>query len=368
MPRFLPEPAYQHDQVAKIGVLLVNLGTPQAPTAAALRPYLKEFLSDPRVVEIPTLLWQPILRGIILNTRPKKSAHKYASIWTKDGSPLLIWTRKQTALLKGYLGQRIQAPLVINYAMRYGQPAVAQRLDELKAAGCERILVVPLYPQYAASTTASVGDAVMAQLCRYRNQPAIRTMHHFHDDPGYIAALAQSVRDHWQQNGRGDHLLMSFHGIPKRSLTLGDPYHCHCLKTGRLLGEALGLTSQQYTVSFQSRFGRAEWLKPYTVDTLNKLAKTGIKQLDVICPGFVSDCLETLEEIAMEGKTTFLSGGGEAYRYIACLNDRSDWINALTTLVERELTGWLPSKDEADSSKNAAHERLQRARALGAQN
>ncbi|WP_084092439.1 ferrochelatase [Andreprevotia lacus] len=368
MPRFLPEPSYKHDQPPRIGVLLVNLGTPAAPTAAALKPYLREFLSDPRVVEIPRLLWQPILRGIILNTRPKKSALKYASIWGKEGSPLQMWTAKQGSLLKGYLGEQLQAPLVVNYAMRYGQPSVASRLDEMKAAGCDRILVVPLYPQYAASSTASVGDAVFAQLRRYRNQPAVRTVHHFHDDPGYIAALAQSVREYWQMNGRGQHLLMSFHGIPRRSLDLGDPYHCHCLKTGRLLAEALGLSADQYTVAFQSRFGRAEWLKPYTSDVLSTLPRKNVRELDVICPGFVADCLETLEEIAMEGKQTFLSAGGTGFRYIPCMNDRPAWIHALAGLVTRELSGWLTPGWQAETALAEARESQQRARARGHQN
>ncbi|KAF0814234.1 Ferrochelatase [Andreprevotia sp. IGB-42] len=368
MPRFLPEPEFKHDQIARIGVLLVNLGTPDAPTAAAVKPYLAQFLSDPRVVEIPAFVWQPILRGIILNTRPRKSARKYASIWTSEGSPLQTWTAKQASLIKGYLGERLQAPIVINYAMRYGQPAIATRMDELRAAGCDRILVVPLYPQYAASSTASVGDAVFAQMQRYRNQPAMRTVHHFHDDASYITALAQSVRDHWRINGRGDHLLMSFHGLPKRSLDLGDPYHCQCHKTARLVAEALGLAAGQYTLSFQSRFGKAEWLKPYTTATLKKLAKDGVRKLDVMCPGFVADCLETLEEIAIEGKQDFLSAGGEAFRYIPCLNDQPLWINALATMIERELSAWLMPDWQLETAQSAARQSLQRARTAGYQN
>ncbi|WP_035056885.1 ferrochelatase [Andreprevotia chitinilytica] len=351
MPRFLKEPQHHPDQAARIGVLIVNLGTPTAPTAKALRPYLREFLSDPRVVEIPGLIWQPILRGIILNTRPKKSAAKYASIWTRDGSPLQVWTAKQASLLKGYLGEKLQTPLVVSYAMRYGEPSVATRLDELKAAGCDRILIVPMYPQYAASASGSVGDAVAARLACYRDQPAIHTVRSFHDDPGYIAALAQSIRAHWQLNGgRAEHLLMSFHGIPKRSVDLGDPYQRHCLKTAELLGAALGLTSAQYTVAFQSRFGKAQWIKPYTVDVLEKLAKDGIQSLDMVCPGFVADCLETLEEIAIEGKHVFLTAGGRDYRYVPCLNDSPAWISALSALVTRELSAWLPSNQLSETA------------------
>ena len=358
MPDYLTEPAFDHGYTPKTGVLLLNLGTPEAPTAKALRPYLKQFLSDRRVVEIPRAVWWLILNGIILNLRPKKSAEKYASIWTKDGSPLLVHTRKQASLLKGLLGSQGQQ-LVVEYAMRYGKPSVQDVMQNMRAQGVERLLVVPLYPQYAASSSGTALDEVFRTLMKLRNVPELRTVRHYHDHPGYIAALAASVRQHWQQNGRGDKLAMSFHGIPRRTLHLGDPYHCECLKTGRLLAEALGLSREDYVVCFQSRFGKAEWLKPYTFDTLSSLAKQGVAKLDIICPGFAGDCLETLEEIAMEGKTLFLAAGGKEYRYISCLNERDDWIAALADLVLDNLGGWITTPPDANM-------RQLRARACGA--
>ena len=338
---FLPEPTYQHGSPAKIGVLLINLGTPDAPTKTALRRYLKQFLSDPRVVEIPRLAWWPILNGVILNTRPAKSAKKYAQIWSTEGSPLLAHTRKQAKMLQGYLGERTRSPLIVEYAMRYGNPSISSALASLKEQGCDRILALPLYPQYAASSTASALDEVFLTLQQSRNMPELRTVRHYHDDPGYIAALASSVRDYWMQNGRPDKLVMSFHGVPKRSLLQGDPYHCECQKTGRLLAEALGLAMDEYAITFQSRFGRAEWLQPYTAQTLKDLGKKGAKRVDVICPGFSSDCLETLEEIAIECKTDFLNAGGQEYHYIPCLNERDDWLRALSDIVLKHLQGWL---------------------------
>ncbi|UXY14356.1 ferrochelatase [Chitiniphilus purpureus] len=340
MPRFIdssPEPR----EPSLIGVLLVNLGTPQAPTAAAVRPYLRQFLSDPRVVEIPALFWQPILRGLILPLRSGASARKYASIWGKDGSPLRHWTEKQAKLVKGRLGMRHGQTLRVAYAMRYGEPSIAAALDALCEQGCERILLVPLYPQYAASTTATACDAVFARLARYRNQPALRTLRSFHDDAGYIDALAQQVRQHWQHEGRGEHLLMSFHGVPRFTWEKGDPYYLQCRQTAAALAQALGLPEGHHTLAFQSRFGRTEWLQPYTADTLVKLARSGVRELDVICPGFVADCLETLEEIALEGKQAFLNAGGRTLRYIPALNDSERWLDALIQLIERELAGWL---------------------------
>jgi ferrochelatase len=343
---FRTEPPYRHGTAAKTGILLINLGTPDAPTAAAVKPYLREFLSDPRVVEIPRALWWPILNGIILNTRPRKSAEKYALIWTAEGSPLLVHTQRQAKLLRGYLGESLADAPIVEYAMRYGNPSVAAGLDKLKQQHCERILVVPLYPQYAASSTASAFDAVFEALGKMRNMPEIRTIRHFHDHPGYVAALAASVREDWQKNGRPDVLVMSFHGVPRYALEKGDPYHCECQKTGRLLAEALELQPQQYRICFQSRFGRAEWLKPYTAATLEELGKQGVGRVDAICPGFVGDCLETLEEIAMEGKATFLGAGGKTYRYIPCLNERPDWIEALVAIVGEHLQGWANTGQE----------------------
>lgn len=345
---YLPEPPHHHGQPARTAILLVNLGTPAAPTAAALRPYLKEFLSDPRVVEMPRALWWLILNGIILNTRPKKSAEKYAQVWTAEGSPLLVHTRRQAELLAGALESpsppaplpRGEGSYLVAYAMRYGEPSVAAVLAKLKEQGCTRILTVPLYPQYSASTTATVYDALYAALMRTRNQPEVRTLRGFHDHPEYIAALAANVEEYWAAQGRPEQLLMSFHGLPKKSLELGDPYYCECRKTARLLAEKLGLAEEQYRVTFQSRFGRAEWLQPYTAATLEELGKQGVKRLDVVCPGFVADCLETLEEIAMEGKATFLNAGGGDYRYIPALNEHPRWIAALATIVREHLAGW----------------------------
>ncbi len=363
---YSPEPSYAHGTIPKIGILLINLGTPEAPTAAALRPYLKEFLSDSRVIEIPRFVWWPILNLIILNTRPKKSAEKYAQIWTQDGSPLLVHTQNQAKLLQGYLGERTRTPIVVDYAMRYGSPSVESVLEKLKSQGCDRILVIPLYPQYAASSTASALDAVYASLGKMRNLPALRVIKHYHDDSGYIAALAQSINDYWMQNGRPDKLVMSFHGVPRFSLDKGDPYHCECQKTGRLLAEQLGLQPEQYMLTFQSRFGRAEWLKPYTQATLEDLGRNGTQRVDVVCPGFVADCLETLEEIAMECRSAFLTSGGKEFHYIPCLNERPDWIRALTDITLDNLSGWLVN-DPAQGKQNAEQSRT-RALGLGAKN
>ncbi len=342
MSRYLAEPAYEHGSPASTAVVLINLGTPEAPTGPALRRYLKQFLSDPRVVEIPKPIWWLILNGIILNIRPKKSAAKYAAIWTPEGSPLKAHTEKQAKLLGGYLGERGHR-VKVAWAMRYGAPSIPDTLSRLKAEGCTRILLIPMYPQYAASTTATALDDAYAWLLKTRNQPEIRSIRNFHDQEDYIAALEQSVRSHWQANGlpdSGTRLLISFHGLPKRSLDLGDPYYCECQKTGRLLAERLNLKPEQFQVCFQSRFGKAEWLQPYTAPTLEKWANEGIHRVDVICPGFVADCLETLEEIALEGKASFLGAGGKEYHYIPCLNENPRWIEGLTTLVEQHLQGW----------------------------
>jgi ferrochelatase len=364
--RFIPEPPCEHGSIPKIGILLVNLGTPEAPTAAALRPYLKQFLSDPRVVEVPRVVWWPILHGLVLTTRPRKSAEKYAKIWTAEGSPLKVHTERQANLLRARLGATSRAPMVVAWGMRYGAPPVEQGLAELKAQGCDRILVVPLYPQYAASSTGSTCDAVLAAVARMRNVPELRLVKHFHDHPGYIDALAGSVREYWTANGRPDRLVMSFHGVPRFTLERGDPYHCECQKTGRLLAEALSLQPEQYLVTFQSRFGRAEWLKPYTQDTLEGLGRERLGRVDVVCPGFVCDCLETLEEIAIENKAAFLSAGGGEFHYIPCLNERTDWIGALASVAQDHLHGWLERyADQAAVQRNAAASR-ERALALGA--
>jgi ferrochelatase len=343
---FRPEPAHRHGGAARVAVLLVNLGTPDAPTPPALRRYLAEFLSDPRVVEIPKALWWLILHGIILRVRPAKSAQKYAAIWTPEGSPLAVWTAKQAKLLLGYLGEAGHAVLV-RHAMRYGQPSIAQALDALRAEGATRVLVLPLYPQYSATTSASVFDAVAAWGQASRWVPELRFVQQYHDDAGYIAALAAQVQAHWQREGRGRMLVMSFHGVPERTLQLGDPYHCHCHKTARLLAAQLGLAKEQYRVTFQSRFGKAQWLQPYTEPTLQQLARDGVERVDVICPGFVADCLETLEEIDQEAREAFIEAGGKTLHYIPCLNDRHEWIVALRDIALRHLQGWDTSKPDA---------------------
>jgi len=360
---FAAEPAHAHDRPERTAVLLTNLGTPDAPTAGAVRKYLAEFLSDPRVVEIPRALWWPILHGVILRTRPAKSAAKYAAIWTREGSPLWTWTRMQADRLRGSLGERGHAVLV-QPAMRYGQPSIASALDALKSQGATRILVVPMYPQYSAATTASTLDALAAWSARVRRVPELRVLGQFHDDDGYIAALASRVSDHWMREGRGRMLLMSFHGLPARSLALGDPYHCQCQKTARLLAERLGLQPDEYQVTFQSRFGRARWLEPYTDATLRKLARAGLDRVDVLCPGFTADCLETLEEIAIEGRNTFVTAGGKAFHAIACLNDHPVWIDALAKLAIRHLQGW-PTQQASATDLQRRRERAISAGAPG---
>ncbi len=325
-----------HPPVAakKIGVLLVNLGTPDAPEKKAVKRYLKEFLSDKRVVEIPSIIWQPILRGIILNTRPAKSAKAYSLVWTEDGSPLAFYTRKQAEKLAGKMDG-----VMLDWAMRYGNPSVQSRLDAMKAAGCDRILIAPLYPQYSGATTASVHDAVFDAIAAMRWQPAIRLLPAYHDDPAYIDALATSLeRDIAALDFVPDAIVASFHGMPQRTLELGDPYHCHCRKTARLLSEKMG---RELVVAFQSRFGRAKWLEPATDTMLESLAGQGKKNIAIFAPGFSSDCLETCEELAIRGKEQFEAGGGEKFAYLPCLNDSETGIDMLETLVRRELSGGI---------------------------
>jgi ferrochelatase len=360
---FAPEPAFAHGTAAKTAVLLCNLGTPEAPTPGAVRRYLAEFLSDPRVVEIPRLLWLPLLHAVVLRVRPARSARKYARIWLAEGSPLKVWTERQSLLLRGYLGQR-NAPVLVRYAMRYGQPSIASALDALRQDGADRILVLPLYPQYASSTTASIGDAVSRWQRSVRNVPEMRFVKHYHDNPGYTAALAKRVNDHWMTNGRPDKLVLSFHGVPRRTLELGDPYHCECLKTGRLLADRLKLPDDMIRVTFQSRFGKAEWLKPYTEPTLVELARQGVARVDVMCPGFTADCLETLEEIDQEARAAFLTAGGKEFGYIPCLNDQHEWIAALADIALRHMQGW--EGDAGGADRAALEQQRQRALAAGA--
>lgn len=335
MTRAMTRPA-DHPEIPapKIGLLLINLGTPDAPEPGAVKRYLREFLSDRRVVEIPPLLWQPILRGIILNTRPKKSAHAYQQVWMEEGSPLAVYTRRQAEALQGAFGPEV----IVDFAMRYGNPAIASRLDALQAEGCTRILVAPLYPQYCAATTATAVDEVFRHLGHKRWLPAVRTLPPYYDEPAYIDALAASLRANLAAlNFEPEAIITSFHGMPQRTLELGDPYHCHCRKTARLLAEALG---RPLEVAFQSRFGRAKWLEPATDKVLAGLPASGVTKVAIFAPGFSVDCLETLEELAIRGRESFMAAGGTDFAYLPCLNDSADGMAMLRILLARELEGW----------------------------
>lgn len=356
---FRKEPEHSHLAVSKTAIVYINLGTPDAPTAPAVRRYLKQFLSDPRVVEIPKAIWWFILHGVILPFRSSASAAKYASVWTAEGSPLKVNTEQQAKLLQGYLGERGHN-VTVAYAMRYGSPSIPDVLQKLKVDGCDRILILPAYPQYSGTTTASVFDAVFEYSAEVRNVPEMRFVKHYHDHDAYLRALKQSVLRYWEKNGRPDKLVMSFHGVPKRTLLLGDPYFCECHKTARLLAAQLGLAEDQYVLSFQSRFGKAEWLQPYTAPTLVKLAKKGVRRVDVICPGFVADCLETLEEIAIEAKEEFMHAGGREFHYIPCVNSSSDWIHALAEIAEQHMAGWPTLTTLASAQKEEPQVALQR--------
>jgi len=322
----------------KTGVLLVNLGTPDAPEKKAVKRYLKQFLSDKRVVEIPSIIWQPILRGIILNTRPAKSAKAYGLVWTEDGSPLAFYTRRQAEKLAVRIAGQFDG-LMVDWAMRYGNPSICSQLNKMKAAGCDRILIAPLYPQYSGATTASVHDAVFDAIADMRWQPAIRLLPAYHDDAAYIDALAISLeRDIAALDFEPDAIVASFHGMPQRTLERGDPYHCHCQKTARLLSEKMG---RELVVAFQSRFGRAKWLGPATDAVLESLPGQGKKNIAIFAPGFSSDCLETREELAIRGKEQFEAGGGEKFAYLPCLNDSEIGMDMLEHLIRRELSGWI---------------------------
>ena len=330
-----PPPDHPAIPSPRVGVLLVNLGTPDAAEPRAVRRYLAEFLSDPRVVEIPQLVWQPILRGAILTTRPKKSAHAYGQVWTEHGSPLAAITRAQAEALAGAFGPGV----TVDWAMRYGRPAIGDRLRALKEAGCERILLAPLYPQYCAATTATANDRAFATLAAMRWQPALRTLPPYHDDPHYIAALKASVEEQLAALPFApEAIIASFHGMPQRTLALGDPYHCHCQKTGRLLAEALG---RELTVTFQSRFGRAKWLEPATDTVLAALPGKGVTRVAIVAPGFSADCVETLEELAIRGRETFMAAGGREFATLACLNASPPGLAMLRSIVRRELAGWV---------------------------
>lgn len=357
--KFQGSPTFTHQQADRIGVLITNLGTPDAPTTSALRRYLKQFLWDPRVVEVPRPLWWLILNGVILNIRPPRSAKAYATVFTDEGSPLLFHTRNQATALSEALKKLGHEQLVVDFAMRYGNPSIDSVLQNMLDQGVRKLLVLPLYPQYSASTTASTFDAISQDFRKRRWLPELRFVTHYHDYQPFIRAAATRIRAHWDEHGRADKLMFSYHGVPKKYLLKGDPYHCECHKTSRLLAEELGLAQSDYLTTFQSRFGREEWLKPYTDETLKSLPDQGVKSVQVFCPGFSADCLETIEEIGEENREYFMHAGGERYEYISALNDRPEHIEALAELVLSNLAGW--------SAPAADDQRQRRARELGAE-
>ncbi len=350
------------------GILLANLGTPDEPTPAALRRYLGEFLWDPRIVDMPRPLWWLILHGVILRIRPRRSAAAYREIWTEQGSPLMQISRQQAEGLSRALQQRLPGPVVVELGMRYGNPSIASAMQRLRDANARRVLVLPLYPQYSSSTTASTFDAVAAAVKSWRWVPELRFVNQYHDEAGYIEALAASIREDWAGREAPQKLLFSFHGTPKRFHAQGDPYFCHCHKTARLVADRLGLADDRWMVTFQSVFGREEWLKPYTIDTLRQLGKSGLKSVDVVCPGFSADCLETIEEIGVENREVFEAAGGEHFHYITALNDRDDHIEALAAVVQKHMAGWHeagPDQYAADKTAEDAARQM-RAQAQGA--
>ncbi len=348
----MTDSAAVHSAQARTGVLLVNLGTPDAPTPSAIRRYLRQFLSDPRVVEIPRAVWLPILYLFVLPFRPRRLAHAYSSIWRDDGSPLLAISKQQSSQLRQELERRHGHDVPVALAMSYGNPSIDAALAELVAQNVRRLLVLPLYPQYSGSTTAATLDAVFDALRNLRWLPELRTVNSYHDDATYIAALADSVREHWRAKGRGEFLLMSFHGIPQQYVRAGDPYYCQCLKSARLLAEALQLQASQWSVAFQSRFGKTPWVQPYADQKIRALAQQGIRELDVICPGFAADCLETLEEITLRYGSEFVEAGGRELRYIPALNTATTHIDMLVGLVERNLQDWMYPTLDAEAIAN----------------
>ncbi len=357
--------AAAHGAPPRSAVLLVNLGTPDEPTPKAVRRYLAEFLCDPRVIEIPMWLWKPLLHAAILPLRVKAAAGRYASIWMPDGSPLRVWTDKQAKLLQGLLGARGYDILVLG-AMRYGTPSIAAALAICAERRVDRLLVLPLYPQYCAATSASAFDEVARVLATMRNPPELRTVKHWHDEPFYIEAMVARLRAHTEMHGTPDRLLLSFHGMPRRTLELGDPYHCECLKTARLLAERMGWADGFWKVAFQSRFGRGKWLEPSTAETLIAWGGDGVGRVDVFCPGFYGDCIETLEEIGIEGRRQFIGAGGREFRFVSCLNDRPEAIVALAAVCEQHGKGWLRRASERAALDVQAKRSAERARAAGA--
>ncbi len=363
--KYLGDSDYQHGTPQRLGVLLVNLGTPDSTDVPDVRRYLKQFLSDPRIVEVPRALWWLILNGIILRIRPAKTAEAYRSVWDdEEGSPLMSISKKQTAALEKQLADGLNAKVVL--AMRYGNPSVADGLTELRSANVRRLIVLPMYAQYSGSTVASVFDEVASKLSRLRWLPEVRFINQFFDDAAYIEALAQSVRNHWQEHGKAEQLVMSYHGIPQRYRTAGDPYFCQCQATSRLLADHLQLSSNEYQVVFQSRFGKEPWLQPYCDETLKALPAKGVKSINVICPGFSADCLETIEEIDEENRDYFMEAGGEEFSYIPALNDMPMHIEMLASLVTRHSQGWPEAENININDQAALAASRDRALALGA--
>jgi ferrochelatase len=356
--------SFQHGAQEKLGILLVNLGSPDAPKTSAVRKYLAQFLSDPRVVETNRLLWWLILHGIILRIRPSRAAKLYKKIWTENGSPLVHTGRLQTQAIQKQLEDRFRGHVIVDLAMTYGNPSIESGLEALRSAGARRLLVLPLYPQYSGTTTAAVYDQVTSVLRNWRWLPDLRMINHYHDHPKYIQALADSVRQQWATHTRGELLLFSFHGIPQRYVDYGDPYFCHCQKTARLVAENLELKADEWKVVFQSRFGREPWLQPYCSVTLQQLPAAGIKSVDIICPGFAADCLETLEEIKIENKQLFIEAGGETFNYIPCLNESENHIDALCEVLTAHMFGWPETMPGWDAGKLAVEAKLSRQRAL----
>jgi ferrochelatase len=340
---------FSHNQSDRLGVLVTNLGTPDAPTTSALRRYLAEFLWDPRVVELPRPLWWLILHGVILRIRPKRSAKAYSGVWQPEGSPLLLHTAKQAEGIREALKRKYGPNIVVGFAMRYGNPSISRVLDEMQEQRVRKLLVLPLYPQYSASTSASTFDAIAKDFTKRRWLPDFRFISQYPDYPPYIEAMARHIEAHWANHGRNQKLVFSYHGVPLKYLTKGDPYHCECHKTSRLLAERLGLSKEDYITTFQSRFGKEEWLKPYTDETLKSLPGKGVKSVDVFCPGFSSDCLETIEEIDEENREYFMEAGGEGFSYITALNATPGHIEALVKLIEENLEGWQVPKNEPEA-------------------
>ncbi len=364
MAKVKSDKTFFHGKAAITGVLLTNLGTPAEPTPKSVRKFLKQFLSDGRVIEIPKIIWWVILNAFILPKRPKESAENYQKIWMDEGSPLMHYSLQQQKLLQKEMQIRFNGPVHIELAMRYGEPSIEAGLDALQEKGARRVLILPLYPQYSATTTATTFDSVYKHFLGKRWIPELRFVGQYHDHPSYIDSVAKSIESHWKEHGRNDVLLMSFHGLPKRNVELGDPYLCHCHKTGRLIAEKLGLNQDQWRLTFQSRFGKAEWIQPYTDKTLMSLPSEGVKTIDVVCPGFPSDCVETLEEMNIENREYFMEAGGEDYKLIPCLNDDPEHIQALADVIQLHTQGWTETDKNWTSAEAEKENAISKKQAL----